>query len=121
MPEIICLNFDGVIHGYTTSWTAFDDIPDPPTPGALEAVNELIARGFEVVIHSTRLVGGDGAYWAMRKWLRAHGFPPLRLTADKPPAMVYVDDRAYRFDGRWTAVLDFIGQPGMTPKPWNKV
>ena len=37
---IICLDFDGVIHSYTSGWKGAAVIPDPPVPGALEFIVE---------------------------------------------------------------------------------
>ena len=47
------LDFDGVLHSYTSGWMGVDKIPDPPVPGALEFCQAAVER-FEVVVHSSR-------------------------------------------------------------------
>ena len=32
----VAVDFDGVIHSYTTLWFTASVIPDPPVPGAIE-------------------------------------------------------------------------------------
>lgn len=64
---ILCLDFDGVIHSYTSGWKGARVISDTPVPGALEfilgAMNE-----FDIFIFSSR-----SNYWfgrfAMKRWL----------------------------------------------------
>jgi len=35
---ILCLDFDGVIHSYSSGWKGADVIPDPPVPGAFDFI-----------------------------------------------------------------------------------
>ena len=35
---ILCLDFDGVIHSYTSGWKGARIILDPPVPGALDFI-----------------------------------------------------------------------------------
>jgi hypothetical protein len=106
---IICLDFDGVVHSYTSGWRGARNIPDPPVAGAIEFILEAL-RHYDVVIHSSR-----ARYWggisAMRRWLRFHagnlwwdtpagpGIEDVRFTRWKPSAVVTIDDRAIRFEG----------------------
>ena len=39
---IICVDFDGVIHSYTSGWKGIDVIPDDPVPGAIEWLEEYL-------------------------------------------------------------------------------
>lgn len=90
----IALDFDGVIHAYD-GWK--NGKISGPIDGARDAVVELIRRGQEVVIFSTR----DPAM--IQAWLAVHGFPQnLKITNVKEPFYVMVDDRAFRFNGQWT-------------------
>lgn len=146
----VAVDFDGVIHSYTSPWTNARTISDGPVDGAIAWLVDIASK-FDVAIFTTRnhqLLGK----WAVRRWLRFHlreHFWPLcnnairpdsthwthadvdesadRCATDvlaqlsfptrKPPALIYLDDRAYRFEG-----------PGTFPtkeqihaaRPWNK-
>ena len=97
----VAVDFDGVLHSYTSGWQGADVIPDPPVPGAIEWLAGLVEH-FDVVILTTR-VGYAGGRAAMTAWLLGHGLPPEKHDRlywhAKPKALVYVDDRAYRFTG----------------------
>lgn len=67
---ILCLDFDGVLHSYTSGWQGARVIPDPPVPGALEFVVRALER-FQVAILSSRSHQWFGRY-AMKRWLRFH-------------------------------------------------
>lgn len=136
---ILCLDFDGVIHSYTSGWRGARNIPDPPVPGALEFMLKAL-EDYDVVIHSSR-ARYFGGIWAMRRWLRKHARSPealknepwdgywdrdslgmgvtslrdVRFVRMKPPALVTIDDRGYRFDGTWPDP-----KAVMKLKPWNK-
>ena len=110
---ILCLDFDGVIHSYISGWQGITKIPDDPTPGALEFVNEMI-KYFDVQIFSTRSRQEVGRK-AMSKWMQKHNFPIEQLSFPKvkPAAHLIIDDRAMLFTGVWPtleAIQNF--------KPW---
>jgi len=102
---ILCLDFDGVIHSYTSGWKGADIIPDPPMEGAFEAITDYSYR-FDVHIFSSRS-HQEGGIEAMKKWFIHYGWPvgpsgdPLNLwfPTYKPPASVTLDDRALTFAG----------------------
>lgn len=116
MKKTIAIDFDGVLHSYTSGWKGPGIIPDPPVPGMADACHQMIQAGFEVVVMSSR-ARHQPAAMAMASWLINHGFPPMKITAEKVPAEVYIDDRGYRFNGDAQAVLAFV-QTSM--RPWNK-
>ncbi len=76
MKPILCLDFDGVIHSYTSRWQGACVVSDPPVPGAFEFIVKALET-YEVAIFSSRTHqwGGRGA---MRRWMIRH----LILMAD---------------------------------------
>lgn len=124
---ILCLDFDGVIHLYTSGWKGADIVSDPPVPGALEFVYDALDR-FEVHIFSSRS-NQSGGIAAMKSFL-AEGFmqdmrmdsqkvmetvQAIKFPKEKPPAFVTIDDRAIQFNGEFPD-LDKLAKF----KPWNK-
>lgn len=119
----IAVDFDGVLHWYTSPWVNEYTIPDPPVPGAIEWLREM-EQSFEVVILTTR-----GRTWrgrrAVLQWLWKHGVHApgaemwsdlkFKVTHNKPPALVYLDDRAMRFAGVFPTADDIH-----RARPWNK-
>lgn len=116
----ICVDFDGVIHSYTSGWQGADVISDEPVEGAFEWLSRMVQHGdFRVHIYSSRSKE-PGAVGAMKKWFFFRGLhsdvvSKLSFPTQKPAAQMTIDDRAFCFEGafpspRW--ILDF--------KPWNK-
>lgn len=125
----ICLDFDGVVHRYDTPWQGATVIPDDVTPGFFEWA-DAAAEHFDLAIYSSRSKepGGCEAMIAWldvqrQKWRAAGGVSPatwpvaFAFPTGKPPAVVYIDDRAMRFDGDWAA-LDLAVLRDF--KPWNR-
>lgn len=128
---ILCVDFDGVLHSYSSGWKGPRKIPDPPVPGAIEWLDSLVEDGesvcamsprfrdFDVCIYSSR-----SRYWggrrAMKKWLVKWGFredkiEKIRFPLMKPAAFLQIDDRAITFNGEFPTVKDMLAF-----KPWNK-
>ncbi len=98
----VAVDVDGVLHTYTSGWQGADVLPDPPVPGAIEWL-EQITEEYDVAICSTRCATPEGCA-AVEEWLRAHGLSDraqasVYVTEGKPPALIYVDDRGWRFTG----------------------
>ena len=107
MKKTIVFDFDGVIHSYTSGWQGVENIPDEPVAGIKEVIDALRQRGYEVVIVSTRsatMAGTD----AILNWLKKHNIEVDRVCSVKPPALVYVDDRAITFNGSTDGLLEQI-------------
>lgn len=115
MKQTIILDFDGVIHSYTSGWKGAANIPDLPTEGAREVIKKL-RETYIVVVISSRC-HQDGGIEAIKEWLTKHDIQVDQVSNDKPPHIVVVDDRAFRFTGDWQAVLDGIPEASV---PWNK-
>ena len=112
----VAVDFDGVLHSYTTPWIAAETIPDPPVAGAIEWLNG-IGDHFDVVIFTTRGKTAEGQR-AVRHYLHEHGWRDAMnatVTAEKPPALVYIDDRAFRFEGAFPQAREIHAL-----RPWNK-
>ena len=95
----LALDFDGVLHSYS-GWAG--SAMGQPVPGAVEFCRRAGKR-FHLVVYSTRALEPDQRV-QMGIWLSQHGFPAMLVTAQKPPALVYLDDRGWRFDGTWPNV-----------------
>jgi hypothetical protein len=113
----IAIDFDGVIHGYESGWTG--PVPgDPPVPGAREGIAGIRALGFQVVVFTCRALTDEGRRGIVG-WLAQHGIEVDEVTAIKPHAELYVDDRAWRFEGDWSELLEDLQRFGVRP-PWNR-
>ncbi len=113
--QTIILDFDGVIHSYTSGWKGAAVIPDPPVDGTREGVAKL-RETYTVVVVSSRC-HQSGGIEAIKAWLALHGIEVDAVSNDKPPHICTVDDRAFRFEGDWQAVIDGIPSASV---PWNK-
>lgn len=131
---ILCLDFDGVLHSYTSGWKGAAVIPDEPVPGMVEFLEKAVST-FDVQIFSSR--SGQGGIDAMRTWVTTHvtrhfdcefhgGAPrdaarayaildALSYPTQKPPALVALDDRAIQFMGEWPSVQELRDF-----QPWNR-
>ena len=125
MKYTIAVDFDGVIHRYDSPWINAHTIPDEPVEGAISWLWQMLQK-FDVVIFSTRAKTWRGRR-AMRQWLRQHagyswhetmgsrGLEDITYAAVKPPALVYIDDRAWRFEGTFPSANEIHES-----RPWNK-
>ncbi len=95
VPKVVALDFDGVLHSYVSGYTGSRPT-DPPSPGAVEFVEDLVRRGFICVVVSSRAATTSGAD-GIRAYLAEHGFPWMLVTSQKLPAHAYLDDRAVAF------------------------
>ena len=114
MKKTVAFDFDGVIHSYTSGWQGAEVVPDPPVPGIKESIEALRAANYEVVVVSSRANTYEGAM-AIMHYLEANGITVDMVTDKKPPALVYVDDRAICFDGNASSLVEQI----VNFRPWN--
>jgi hypothetical protein len=126
--KAVAIDFDGVIHQYTTKWTNAWTISDPPLEGAFAAIRHYMDNGFQIIIFSARLTPGkntEGAWQnmlrakeAMFEWFLHHGVPRevasqfvFWTSAGKPHALIFIDDRGFRFEGRFPSVQEIKARP----------
>ena len=125
-PFTIALDFDGVVHSYTSGWKGAAVVADPPVEGAIEWIVEAVGAGCRVVLHTCRFTIAPSelpeATAAVRAWLAANGMPApvvaalvLWTGAGKPHAHVYVDDNGYRFEGAFPSLAALKAL-----RPWNR-
>jgi hypothetical protein len=124
--KILVLDFDGVLHSYTSGWMGASIIPDPPVEGAIAFLREAV-KHFAVNVFSSRSNDQFGreamrvwiAYWATKQrlsndedtsWHLKIAYPPF-----KPPAFVTLDDRTITFSGVFPPIEALKGF-----KPWNQ-
>lgn len=80
--KIVCIDFDGVLHSYTSGWQGESTIPDDPIPGALAWLLDLVRDPrFDPQIYSSRSKS-FAARHAMRKWLTLHYVAMLDYPGD---------------------------------------
>lgn len=137
--KTLCLDFDGVLHSYTSGWQGVGKIPDAPVEGAMAFLCNAV-HFFDVAIYSSRSSHLLGR-WAMKRWLRQHMIQHhldnpgvgvfdtygealddadeilerIRWPWFKPAAFVTLDDRAATFNGTWPTMNSLAAF-----RPWNK-
>ena len=127
---MVAIDFDGVIHSYTSGWQGATNIPDLPVSRyisrsrrrytSIDWLTEMIRSGkVTVAIYSTRNAqkGGIGA---MRQWLTDNGMErnilnKIKFPDKKPPAFITIDDRAITFKGKFQSVDELLKF-----RPWYK-
>ena len=80
----------------------------PPIHGTKEAIARL-RQLYRVVVLSSRCHTVEGRK-AVANWLEKHDIVVDEVCEHKPPAHIYVDDRAVRFKGNWDDVVAEIRQ-----------
>lgn len=123
---ILCLDFDGVLHSYTSGWQGVDIISDDAVQGAVAFLKES-TREFDVQIFSSRSADPKNGIPAMQQWLLSKIFLELPFweakelfrmlswPTVKPPAFLTIDDRAIQFTGEWPSIEMLLKF-----QPWNK-
>lgn len=116
--KIICLDFDGTIR----PWGGLLEFP-PPFDGIKEWVALLRDRGYKVILFTSRL----SAFWHeaegrdvasgiaeqveyLRLYCEKYSIEVDGATAEKIPAVAYLDDKAIRFNGDWSEVIGLFSR-----------
>ena len=98
--KTVCVDFDGVLNNYK-GYAGEAELYEPMI-GAREFLLKL-SKEYKVVIFSTR--ASSQKIW---EWLREYNLRQYcsDVTNIKPVAVAYIDDRAIRFEGNYSKVLD---------------
>lgn len=110
--KTIAIDFDGVLNQYKGY--------DPKNlyemrSGAREFLEEL-NKNYEIKIYSSR------EPHSIRIWLKHNQLEHLikDISKDKPPAIAYIDDRAIRFNGDYTEILEKVEEKTYWEKELQK-
>jgi hypothetical protein len=106
----IGVDFDGVIHANSKGFydgTVYDD----PIPGSRDALIAL-SKKYKIIVFSAKarkdrmLIGGKTGIELIWEWLKKHDMDQYveDVTAEKPRAVYYIDDKAIRFVD-WNSAL----------------
>ena len=113
------VDFDGVIHKNSKGY--FDGtIYDDPIEGAREFLKKLSSK-YTVIIHTCKaksdrgLVSGKTGTELVWEWLKKHKLNEYvsKVTAEKPRALCYIDDKSVKFDGDWNKLENEIHNFGV--------
>lgn len=121
----VACDFDSVIHQGTSLFTVPSEILDPPWPGVFQGIREILEEGSTFIIHTCRL-----SHWstsnpflfaedpekverALKIWFLLHDMEPNYVDqfhfwryVGKPSADVYIDDKAFNFDGLFPTIKE---------------
>lgn len=107
----IGIDFDGVIHKCSKGY--YDGtIYDEPVDGVFEALKKL-SQDYIIIVYTTKakpdrgLVNGKTGSELVWEWLEKYKLSQFvnKVTAEKPRAVCYIDDRAISFDN-WDSCLE---------------
>ena len=103
MKKTIALDFDGVLNNYT-GWKG-EKCLYTPLPG-LEDFLSTLNEEYDVVIFTCRDIRKVYTWlekYDLRKYVKV-------VTETKPKAMIYIDDRALKFEGNYIETLNKINK-----------
>ena len=102
----IVIDLDGTICPIRQSSESYSDLK--PLPGAIEKINNLKEAGHYIIISTARNMGTQSANLGkvMKNigkitldWLEKYEIKYDEIYFGKPNAEIYIDDRAFRFEG----------------------
>ena len=106
----IAIDFDGVVHNFDKGFhdgTCYGE----PLDGSLDALKTL-SSDYNIIIFTAKakpnrpLVNGKTGTELVKDWLKKHNVLQYvkEVTAEKPRAMIYIDDKGYYFTN-WSDTL----------------
>lgn len=112
MRKTLAIDFDGTICKYQP----FGDgiIYQEPNEGAADIIQKLKDNGWKIIIFTCRAReewrDKDGIHYGISSifdWCRKFDIPFDEITAEKPIATAYIDDRAIRFTN-WQDIKNYF-------------
>jgi hypothetical protein len=111
----IGIDFDGVIHKCSKGYydgTIYDD----PIEGSYNALEKL-SQKYTLIVYTCKakpdrgLVNGKTGTQLVWEWLGKHNMSQFisKVTAEKPRAVAYIDDKSIRFDN-WDTCIQELDQ-----------
>jgi len=111
----VCIDFDGVIHNDYLGFhdgTIYGDIID----GAKESIINL-SKSYNIIIFTAKakpdrpLIDNKTGTELIWEWLKKHELDSCikEVTSEKPRALVYIDDKAIRFEN-WNNTIDLFNK-----------
>lgn len=109
----VAIDFDGVIHSYTSGWQGVGECSDPMVPGIDTAIADL-RTDHKVIVVSSRAATPEGRI-VIRDYLKKYNIEVDGIQSEKPPCIVSIDDRAICFTG-YSGIL---AKQVRNFKPWT--
>jgi hypothetical protein len=113
--KLIALDFDGVLHNRVHGSHQDDStiISNGPVPGAIDWLNTIVNDNrFFITIFSARskVLGFEDA---LRTWFKENGMDQntinkISICSTKPPAYLFIDDRAWKFSGKFPSSEELL-------------
>ncbi len=100
MDKTLAIDFDGVIHSYGKYVEGKPN--NEPIENAKQSLELLEENGYTIVIHTARENILD-----VREWLAKNQFKDYPVSALKPKALAYIDDRGIRFTN-WHDIVKYF-------------
>lgn len=111
--KVVAIDFDGVIHSFEHG---FHDgtIYGTPLPGAQKAL-EYFSTNYTIILFTAKakpdrpLVNGKTGVELVWEWLKKYNLDSYihQITAEKPRAICYIDDKGIRFTNWEQTLTDF--------------
>ena len=112
--KVVAIDFDGVIHD---NYKGFADgtIYGMPIEDSIESLRQIHKMGYIIKIYTCKshpsrpLINNKTGTELVWEWLKDHKLEDIvtQVTWGKPHALVYIDDKAYRFEN-WKNTMNFL-------------